>query len=36
VGSLPSTLAGSKITVIHERDRVVIPEWDGQPLDVRL
>jgi hypothetical protein len=36
VGSVPGTLAGSKITVIHERDRVVIPEWDGQPLDVKF
>jgi hypothetical protein len=38
VGSLPSALAGSKITIYGRGDGkpIIIEEWDGEPLELKL
>jgi hypothetical protein len=38
IGSLPSALAGTKLTVYGRGDGkpIVIDEWDGQPLELKL
>lgn len=36
VGSLPSGLAGSTLTIDGAGRSIVVREWDGQPLDLQL
>jgi hypothetical protein len=38
VGSLPSALAGNKLTIYGRGDGkpIVIDDWDGQPLELKL